>query len=336
MSDVAPLQDSLSFGLPVSARKTGRDVRDYARLEILLRSMRQSEAFNQMDGFWIITPPDEVSAVSVVVNRLLNDPRVVVISELELCPILEKGTVPRSFYLSRFWDAPLSRAVPGWHKQQFLKLAISTLVRTKYYLTLDADLICVRPMRMTDLVRDGKAVCGVETVNDYREIYKPGFVAREIKTKGQRVAWAERILGQRRSGTCDGQYYSETPVLMSTSGVRDLLAFLESKYQMPWATALVRSLPWTEYPLYFQFLEMRDALDRFYSIGGRNAMLRLDQSLWHASSNYLRQRSLGSWDPNAVFERDQDGYFVAVQSYLRYDMDQLILKLQGHISGLTG
>ena len=53
----------------------------------------------------------------------------------------------------------LFKNYPGWNKQQLIKLAAAEIVETDFYLTLDADIICVRPTGFSDLVKDGRSGC---------------------------------------------------------------------------------------------------------------------------------------------------------------------------------
>ncbi|MGC1679795.1 MAG: DUF6492 family protein, partial [Pseudolabrys sp.] len=46
----------------------------------------------------------------------------------------------------------------GWYRQQLIKLAAANLVNTEFFLTLDADVILCKPLRLEDLVRSGRAL----------------------------------------------------------------------------------------------------------------------------------------------------------------------------------
>ena len=45
----------------------------------------------------------------------------------------------------------------GWYRQQLIKLATANLVNTEFFLTLDADVILCKPLRLEDLVRSGES-----------------------------------------------------------------------------------------------------------------------------------------------------------------------------------
>ena len=46
----------------------------------------------------------------------------------------------------------------GWYRQQLIKLAAANLVNTEFFLTLDADVILCKPLRLENLVRSGRAL----------------------------------------------------------------------------------------------------------------------------------------------------------------------------------
>ena len=45
--------------------------------------------------------------------------------------------------------------ISGWHKQQLLKLACASVLRTPFYLTTDADLFYLAPVSALDLLEQG-------------------------------------------------------------------------------------------------------------------------------------------------------------------------------------
>ncbi len=234
---------------------------------------------------------------------MTRDPRFAIVDENELCPELRR-------------DPDTSNAWPrhnrGWHRQQLIKLAIHERVATPFYLTLDADIITARRCRLADLVRDGRALYGTETQADYGELYTDGFAPIEMAIKHGRIADADRVLGVHGGAGL----YSETPLLLCTSVVGKLAAHLEARHRMPWREALLQHLPWTEVYLYFRFAETAGLLESHHVAGGRNAVLRLDSSLWQLPERYADRRTLASWDTARAFAPHEPGCFVAVQSYL--------------------
>ena len=69
----------------------------------------------------------------------------------------------------------LFKNYPGWNKQQLIKLAAASIVKTDFYLTLDADIICVRPTGFSDLVRDGRAICFKHSLERSAEMFQQWY-----------------------------------------------------------------------------------------------------------------------------------------------------------------
>ena len=304
--------DRLSIVLPVATTDTGRDDEDLRRTSILLESFLLTFSLPDLHQFSIICPPRDLPAISALLRSLTSDARFTVVSELDICP--ELASDPPT------WSA-WPRRNKGWFRQQLIKLSCCRLAETALSLTLDADIVCVRRFGLQQLLVNGKARCGVETPRDYDELYVPAFAAFELRVKQERVAWAQRVLGRARPERFAGRFYSETPTLYDTDGVSRLAAALEEKYQKPWRQALLDALPWTEQALYFQFLEAEDLFDTKYCPLHRNAVLRLDESIWQRQAAYRdpRNRQLEDWQPPEASDDDSGGFFVAFQSSLNRD-----------------
>jgi hypothetical protein len=234
--------------------------------------------------------------------------------------------------LTAFWLlAPPSDIAPatGWFRQQLVKLAAHELVRSKFYMTLDADVICVRPFSCSDVIKKGKALCNTEYLKDYRALYKGRFALREMKVKQRRICWAEKVLGISRSPQYRKRIYGETPVLLNTRQVENLTRYLEERHELPWRSALLQALPWTEYPLYFQFLESTGKLDSVHVPRHRNAILNLDDSFWHSPNIY--RSAMAEWDPKDAFNPKGAGYLVVVQSFLGIDPKRVWEAVESYI-----
>jgi hypothetical protein len=171
---------------------------------------------------------------------------------------------------------------PGWYVQQVVKLAIAERVETPVYLTLDADVFCVRPTRFDDLVRGGRALAQI--------------------TPPHHPEWndaAEAILGLPRSG----RQHGVTPALLVRDGVRALAEHLESR-EPGWRRFLLRNTGWTEYALYNTFLEAMGRWDALHVDGGEQAIY--GNCVWMS----------GQWD-DWRFRADGPYRFSVVQSSTR-------------------
>jgi hypothetical protein len=298
---------ALSFVCPIALRGTGRDDEDLARLEILLASMATYICRTDLASILLICPPGDMATIQAFVDKTGRGLPLRVISELTVCP--EFANDPDT--TSRW---PTTNR--GWFRQQLLKLAIFEHVETTFYLTLDADVVFVRHCSANDLVPHGRALCAVEMAADYRRLYTEEFATEEVARKQIRVNWAERVLKIRRPKGAE-HFYGETPVFLHKPTVGHLVEHLQHHRAPDWRSALLRLLPWTEYPLYFTFLEYAGSVDSIYCTGGCNQLLRLDQSLWQSKANYRDERDIDSWDAGEVFDSPgPGGYTVVFQSYL--------------------
>jgi len=283
-----------SWRAPVALKNYGRV---YSMLATFLQMFRQAD----LHEFLIICPDHEVPVLQKLVSLLTQDARYQVLAESTLCPDLVKGRNPRT------------RRLSGWYVQQLLKLAVAARITTPFYLTLDSDILCCRPFHYGDLVRDGRAVNAIETIDDYNRIYTPKFARQEMAVKIDRQIGSERILGWQRGPLQRHSSFSETPVVMHAGQVQQLTRHLEQRYHMPWQAALSQnSLTWTEYTLYFGFLAMNEVLNSFCEITDCNAVLNLEKSAWQPRSRY---RTARSYEVPHLFN-GTGGPFVALQSWL--------------------
>ncbi len=239
--------------LPLAAR-------DLDRAQLLFRSLERF--FEPLGTLWVVVPDAERGEIEVPFGEVVRDS--------ELVP--ELGEV---------------EGVHGWHVQQLVKLAVAEGVETPFYLTLDADVFCVRPTRYEDLVRDGRALAQI--------------------TPPHHPEWnddAERVLGLPRSG----RQHGVTPALLSRDGVLALQRHLAASAGEPWRLHLLRSLPWTEYSLYNTFLEGTGRWDDLHVNGGESALY--GNSVW-IHGQWDDWKAADSFDGAAPF------FFSVVQSATR-------------------
>lgn len=239
---------------------------DAERANILFHSLERF--FEPLATLWVVVPDAERERVRVPFGEV----------------VVDSDVVP---------EIAESRPPHGWHLQQLVKLGMAERVATPFYLTLDADVICVRPTRHDDLVRDGRALAQV--------------------TPPHHPEWnddAERVLGLPRSE----RQYGVTPALLSRDGVLGLQRHLGGD----WRARLLRELPWTEYALYNTFLEATGRWTRCH-VRARDRRL-YGNCVWIGSQ-------WPGWQPKG----DGRYFFSVVQSATRVPAADVWARVERHV-----
>lgn len=280
-------------------RSTSIDEVAQLRTSLLLRSFIAQFDQDDLASFFIVSPTDDLDRLSAIIKSITSDRRYEVVSEVDVCRNLDK-----------FINAKSGR-ISGWQLQQIIKLAISEYISSSHYLTLDSDILCLRPISYDRLIADDRAITNCETPTDYLKIYTNPFASREIQIKLYRYAQSGRLLGCPCLHGNQCRFHGETPVVLRTDVVRNLRAHLTTRFERNWSEVLAQKKGWTEYGLYYHFLEMIGKINSYCSYRGCNTILDLERSVWQASGNY---RSVRSYDADH-FARSE-GLFVAIQSWL--------------------
>lgn len=280
---------------------------DVERARLLFRSLEA--LFEPLATCRVVAPDADVASV----RRAVPTGRYVVVRESEVVP--EIGWF-RATARARARLRIVGPPIHGWYVQQLVKLAVAPHVATRFYLTLDADVVCVRRTTYGDLVRDGRAL--VQT------------------TPPNHPEWnddAERVLGLPRSG----RQYAVTPALLARDAVEALARHVEQRVhprlrrvaaRLPhpharrvlssWRSRLLRTLPWTEYALYHTFLEQTGLFERYHVLAGEDVLYA--NSVWMESQ-------FEAWDP-----ADGDAPFSVVQSATRVAPERVREKLEKHLA----
>ena len=233
---------------------------DAERARLLFRSL--DAFFEPLGTCYVVVPERDLSAVRDVVPANGFE----LLPETEVVPELRR--VRRAARLRsavRLVRPPLH----GWFVQQLVKLAVAETVSTPFYLTLDSDVVCVRPTRYADLVRGGRAI--VQTASPNHPEWNDD---------------AERVLALPRSG----RQHAVTPALLSRDAVAELARHLDRRGRRAesWRRFLLRNLPWTEYALYHTFLEQTGRFDAYHVLAGADAIY--GECAWVADE-------VAAWDP---------------------------------------
>ena len=294
---VAAMQDHmLDAVLPLT-------LADLARFRILARSIEAN--FADLARCWVVVPDAQVDPMRIAMPH----ERFVVVPETEIVPELAGSKAK------------------GWYKQQLIKLAMADHVASDYYLLFDADVICARPIRGHDLFRNGKALC-----HRYRNANHANW-----------YRWAERVLEMPRSGWVHGV----TPTILCREAVRELAAHLNRQQPRPsgfwpklwartpewaggprswqsdrddagrWRQVLLGSIPWTEYALYFTFLEATGRFERYHTPALRSLC---GDCIW-------RNDNFAAWDPMLPRPYRQPP-FIVVQSIAKIPPELILERIE--------
>lgn len=283
-------------------------VKDLDRAQLLFESL--DRFMTGLGRLFVLLPEAQVKAVR---DQVQGD-KLVFMSELEVAPELA-------------WFPGMQ----GWYKQQLLKLAVADHIQTAYYLTFDADVIATRALSPETLLQDGKAPCYV-----IPEDLHPKWYTRTAKLLKQPL---------RQTGIV----HNVTPALLARAGVNALAEHFEARYQAgDWAKGLRRplmqryaklrfghrsqaagwrlflaaGLPWTEYALYYSFLEAYDLFDRWHVKVDR-CIYDIERSVWYQDRDGFKEH----WDPKPLFEGEGPPFFVVLQSNTKLPVADIRSKL---------
>lgn len=299
----------LSFVLPITLKEKvlnhkWRDAPDTAcaqRFQLLLRSFLRAFDLEELDQFLIVSPATDEEEIRGMLRKVTTDTRFQVVNEHAICPELAEARKS-------------GVVIAGWYIQQIIKLAVAKAIKTSFYLTLDSDIVCRKPFSISSLIPEGRALVNIENPRVFLNIYKESFAQNEWQIKRFWLNNSARLLGYRRKERYHYQSYGETPVLMHTQSVLDLMAHLSQRH-VCWVQCLTSNLGWTEYTLFFQFLEMGDKLEGLYRRVDHNTVLDLEASVWKNSDQYKLSRD---YSPKSILacRNERAGAFIAIQSYL--------------------
>jgi Family of unknown function (DUF6492) len=273
-------------------------LRDAARAELLFDSLAQN--FTGLRRLWVVCP-DAQRAELAARYRSRRQP-------FELCVESELQVVP---------EFALQLKFSGWFRQQLIKLAIFERIESELYLTFDADVVCSRAVNAEQLVGNGRGACFVMQQAQHDYWY-------------QRVERVLRVRAPRR-----GVMHNVTPALLHRRAVDELRRALEDKiarheysqglrgWKQRWALARTRqragyaawrvylaaARPWTEYALYYTFLETSGRFERYHYYAPQ-CIYDVEHSLWQAANAELP----GNWDPSPAFSGEGPPWFLVAQS----------------------
>ncbi len=222
--------NKISFIIPIAPW-------DYTRSRFLFKSL--DKFFVPEDiGKVFVTFPDKNTMLKLIQELKLKFP-VEVMTEEDLIP-------PKDYYVFK--------RRKGWLRQQIVKLYISTLIKTDFYLCLDADVLCIKPVGVNNLVINGKAGINIEPKSWHNEWWKA----------------SQKVLKIPDPGTTEGM--SSSTNIFITEVAIDLINYIENLYKKSFTRVLMNwwwtntykfKREWTEYKLYWLFVEYKKLTHRY-------------------------------------------------------------------------
>jgi hypothetical protein len=203
-------------------------------------------------------------------------------------------------------------ALPGWFRQMLVKLAFARACETRFYLTLDADVVLLRRGGAWQLMKDGRANTKWERVGAHPEWWRA----------------SARLLGLAAPPRPEERGLSVTPNMLSTRIARRTLELLEAAQGgARFDDVLARTgghatTPWTEYSLYTLGGRLSGWLEEDHLSPEEVAAAAMhpvfgDGCLWGPSSRPILEDLVAG---RRLRERLGTGVFLVFQSTLDLDL----------------
>ena len=147
--------------------------------------------------------------------------------------------------LARYLDWPQWVRYTGWHTQQLIKLFMTTDSGSENVVVLDSDVVVTRHANERDFVSPDKIVCLAE-IGD----------TEAVNSKVRHWNDQARSLWDITSCNNEMETYFDTPFVLHTSAINNMLHELENTYQAPWWQVMLSQPPrrWSEFATYTKYL----------------------------------------------------------------------------------
>jgi len=263
------------------------------RHAILPLALRRAQAGDELERavllieslsrHWLDREPLELLIISPQRDLELIEMRLARYGNIAISVHGERDFFPR---FSRFY------AMPGWYRQQLVKLLVPAVLGIGGYLTLDSDVFCVDDFGSTTFVKDGRALSRWEP-------------------KSHHDWWQQtaRFVGVPHDVSAHG--LSVTPNVLHSDLAHQAINHVGCglfDWQTALALRLVRKIgrvPWTEYALYSCVAELTGNLFEYHvhwddCYCRDSQVLSEHSSIWHAR-DFDRRAHLARRNPRAKF-----------------------------------
>lgn len=302
---------------------------DVPRFRILFRSLVR---FYRDRGFlWVVVPDRQLESIRSELAAMCGD----ALEETDEDVNAASTAKPWIRVCAETTIVPELAAFPllkGWYRQQLVKLAIAEHVESDFYITLDADVVATRALRSESIIVDGRGLCRVYPLDLHPDWYRRSAAVLGLVPK--RVGISHNV----------------TPALLNRHAVRELSEHLSRQAQKrdgsrlsfralkqrfhdarlrhvgrgdfaAWRLCLAANAPWTEYALYYTYLESTGDFERWH-YEATYGLYDRDQSVWRDDAARFDQ-----WDPTPAFEGEGLPTFVVIQSNAGLSPERIWQKL---------
>ena len=288
----------LSAVLPLKAQ-SGK-TNSFEQCELLFESLLKFGKDLYFDQFFIVCPRKAISVLEEKLSRY--------------SPQLPLKFMPEELLIGRVTRMPW---ISGWRRQQLIKLAIATHINSGFYLTFDSDVLLKRPIRNQDLIFEGKALLQTQ----HKSVH-----ANWWKGSGE-------IL--RLDPDLSGFGMSVTPAILHSESVRAMQVHISKMYKKDWmdqllksykpfpANLFVRSVPWSEYSLYYLYLCESGLLESVHLVT-KDPRLISKSSVWS-------DVDFAEWDASYALN-ESEGFFLVIQSNKGLPFEEIRSKVLPHLS----
>lgn len=296
----------LSALLPLCIRGS-YDIDDLGRTEILFKSLSVFSEKDLFNEILIVCPDNEVDIVKEKCTKW---------KKLNIRVISEEVLVP---------ELKAYPNVRGWRKQQMVKLAAPRMLDCDFFVTFDADVICLKPITKELLLPKGKAILQYEMRSRHPKWWRSSSRILKMSTN----------IGNPEKGM------TVTPAILSSdiclltgkeiekhwngkgTWVDRLCQLHNPKSITNWTPYRFRRAKWTEYSLYYLCSLKHNLFDKYHISAGTNETPQL--MLSHDTSNYEE------WDVAKSFSKADPHLFCVVGSKKRLETEDVWERIKAFI-----
>lgn len=250
-------------------------------------------AVEDVENFIIISPATDLDIIRSAVLPVAHNIPFVFLSDEELLPTFEGK---------------------NWHKQQAIKLAVSSKVTTDHYLLVDSDQFLLSGLSRSDLFTpDGRIKYSFEP---YHTDNGPDHSTNSNWWGSSCSYWDVPIELIR----LDKQLMGVTPQVFYTPGVKAMVKIIHERSQTNSLTEVFTKFECTEYTLYWIFVKYISSENLFKLYSPSNTLWTHD-----TARNGLVQQDLAAL--KVMTERaidDRLTKFCTIQGYFNYSQDWII------------